>query len=278
MAQIYGKDYPSSYFEYPASLKSQSGGKQHCINFQAFDFKKNDSPVWGCALYIPGDSLTTSFKSAYDSPALGLGMGKGMELMNKMRGGVGGGGRKDASPSLAGSQGEIQAVALKLGAAKLGGDKATVIAEQKTGFVINPYIVAAYKGPTDLRQHSFSFKMMPEDNDESVACMNITRLFKAAMLPSHAGGNSSAAPSMLFGYPDQFEIKYMIGGKDLNDTNHAHLFKIGRSVLTECDLNYATESLPLFFEGTQHPATIEMKLTFMETEVMYREKVMNKGF
>ena len=278
MAQIYGQSYPSSYFEYPASLKSQSGSKQHWINFQAFDFKKNDTPVWGCALYIPGDSLTTSFKSAYDSPELGLGMGKGMELMNKMRGGVGGGGRKDASPSLAGSQGEIQAVALKLGAAKLGGDKATVIAEQKTGFVINPYIVAAYKGPTDLRQHSFSFKMMPEDNDESVACMNITRLFKAAMLPSHAGGDSSAAPSMLFGYPDQFEIKYMIGGKDLNETNHAHLFKIGRSVLTECDLNYATESLPLFFEGTQHPATIEMKLTFMETEVMYREKVMNKGF
>ena len=276
MAQIYGKSYPSSYFEYPASLKSQSGNKQHWINFQAFDFKKNDTPVWGCALYIPGDSLTTSFKSAYDSPELGLGMGKGMELMNKMRGGPAGG--ATISPSLAGSQGEIQAVALKLGAAKLGGDKATVIAEQKTGFVINPYIVAAYKGPTDLRQHSFSFKMMPEDNDESVACMNITRLFKAAMLPSHAGGDSSAAPSMLFGYPDQFEIKYMIGGKDLNETNHAHLFKIGRSVLTECDLNYATESLPLFFEGTQHPATIEMKLTFMETEVMYREKVMNKGF
>ena len=277
MAQIYGQSYPSSYFEYPASLKSQSGSKQHWINFQAFDFKKNDSPVWGCALYIPGDSLTTSFKSSYDTPSLGLKAGKALELAKRL--GTGGpAGGASISPSMAGAQGELAAVAKNLAAGKLGGDIARQALEQTEGVVINPYIVAAYKGPTDLRQHSFSFKMMPEDNDESVACMNITRLFKAAMLPSHAGGDSSAAPSMLFGYPDQFEIKYMIGGKDLNETNHAHLFKIGRSVLTECDLNYATESLPLFFEGTQHPATIEMKLTFMETEVMYREKVMNKGF
>ena len=31
------------------------------------------------------------------------------------------------------------------------------------GQVANPYIVAAYKGPTQMREHKFSFKMMPED-------------------------------------------------------------------------------------------------------------------
>ena len=38
-------------------------------------------------------------------------------------------------------------------------------------------------------------------------------------------------------------------------------------------INYDTENIPLFFDGTQNPVSISMKLSFMETEVMFREKV-----
>jgi len=38
-------------------------------------------------------------------------------------------------------------------------------------------------------------------------------------------------------------------------------------------VNYATESVPLFFEGTQFPVSAEMTLSFMELEVMTREKI-----
>ena len=81
---------------------------------------------------------------------------------------------------------------------------------------------------------------------------------------------------MVFGYPDHFDIKFYINGKELKAQNS--LFKIGRSVLTSCDLSYTTQDVPLFFEGTQYPVTIDMKLTFMEVEVMYREKVIKEGY
>ena len=51
------------------------------------------------------------------------------------------------------------------------------------------------------------------------------------------------------------------------------MFNIGKSVLLSCDLNFATENVPLFFDRTQYPVSIEMKLSFMELEVMYRERI-----
>ena len=51
------------------------------------------------------------------------------------------------------------------------------------------------------------------------------------------------------------------------------MFNIGKSVLTACDVNYTTQDTVLFFEGTQYPVTINLSLTFMEIEVMYRNKI-----
>ena len=85
---------------------------------------------------------------------------------------------------------------------------------------------------------------------------------------------------MLFGYPDQFTIEYYIDGrplpKDKNGINNP-MFNIGRSVLTACDLNYTTQDVPLFFDKTQYPVSIDMQLSFMEIGVMYREKI-DQGF
>jgi len=151
------------------------------------------------------------------------------------------------------------------------------IMEQKTGAVLNPYLVAAYKGPTDMRTHDFTFQMLPQDINESKACMRIATAFKSAMLPSHEGGNNNTSPSMLFGYPDEWEISFTVNGDPMPSNHLNPMFRIGRSVLTGCELDYATESVALFFDETQYPVSISMKLTFMEIEVMTRQKV-EKGF
>ena len=152
--------------------------------------------------------------------------------------------------------------------------------EQQTGSVMNPYMVAAYKGPTDMREHKFSFKMLPQSESESKTCVKIVNSFKRAMLPSHKGGDNQTAPSMLFGYPDEFTIEYYIDGrplpKDKNGISNP-MFNIGRSVCTACDLNYTTQDVPLFFDGTQYPVSIDMALSFMEIGIMYREKI-DQGF
>ena len=118
--------------------------------------------------------------------------------------------------------------------------------------------------------------MKPLNVDESKTCLKIAQTFKMAMLPSHAGGDSSTAPSMLFGYPDTFEITFYIGGQPLPKSPENPMFNIGKSVITACELNFDTENVPLFFDGTQYPVSIAMKLSFMELDIMYREKI-DKG-
>ena len=128
-----------------------------------------------------------------------------------------------------------------------------------------------------MRTHDFDFQMLPQDQAESATCVKIVNAFKKSMLPSHAGGDSQTAPSMMFGYPDQFTIDFYINGDKLPTNGSNPMFNIGRSVLTGCGLSFDTENVPLFFNGTQYPVSISMKLSFLEIDVMYREKI-NQGF
>ena len=282
----------TTYLEYPSSLASKGGsGVQHWISFKAFDFKSKGSQTLDIALYIPSDALQTSYKSSYEAASLGAVMDKAVSTFKDASPGT-----SESAPSgieslkllmkaqAAATGSEAGTVSLLKGAEKaaaLGlGDTKTLM-ERSTGSVMNPYMVAAYKGPSDMREHKFSFKMLPQSESESKTCVKIVNSFKKAMLPSHqSNADTKTAPSMLFGYPDEFTIEYYIDGralpKDKNGISNP-MFNIGRSVLTACDLNYATQDVPLFFDGTQYPVSIDMQLSFMEIGVMYREKI-DQGF
>ena len=264
----------TQYLEYPSNIGSDI---KHWISFTAFDFKARQKTL-DIALYIPGDALNTSYKSDYETSALGS-VGAAAPAITKAireQGGLNVDAFKQVLESTkAGLASEGKKVGLlKAGAtadAKFTGAKALM--ERDQGAVLNPYITAAYKGPSDMRSHEFTFQMLPQSEAESRTCTKIATAFKNAMLPSHRGGDSQTAPSMLFGYPDEFEITFKVNGRPLPDAAGNPLFKIGRSVLTQCDLDFATENVPLFFDQTQNPVSIEMKLSFMELEVMYREKI-----
>ena len=289
----------TTYLEYPSTLGAGAGGKltdpkgiQHWISFKAFDFKVKQSQTLDIALYIPSDALQTSYKSSYEAASLGAvggGMDKAVSTFQDASAGT-----SESAPSgieslklLMGAQAsatgsEAGTVALLKGAEKaaaLGlGDTKTLM-ERAKGVVLNPYMVAAYKGPTDMREHKFTFKMMPQSAAESKTCGKIVHAFKKAMLPSHSGGDNTTAPSMLFGYPDEFTIEYFVDGEKMkhSETNPNPMFNVGRSVLIGCDLDYTTQDVPLFFDNSQYPVSTSMKLSFQEIGVMYREKI-DKGF
>jgi len=278
---------PMQYYEYPSNLGnstaalggSAAAGIENWIAFEAFDFK-SQRPVFEIALYIPGDALNTSYKSEYEAVNLG-GLGAMTEkAVKQMQNQSGKGMSIDGLKSMmadqsAGMGSEGNKVALLK-----AGERANVmiegtktIMERAQGAVLNPYTVAAYKGPTDMRTHEFTFQMLPKSAAESAACVKIVNTFKKSMLPSHGGGSEKTSPSMLFGYPDQFKINYYVDGRKLPSTGSNPMFNIGKSVLTGCDLDFTTESVPLFFDRTQMPVSISMKLSFMELEVMYRERI-----
>ena len=277
----------TTYLEYPSSLASKGGsGVQHWISFKAFDFKVKGTQTLDIALYIPSDALQTSYKSSYEAASLGAVGGAAKKASDAFRatgGPAGGGGGIEGlkmvmAAQTAATASEAGTVSLLKGAEKaaaLGlGDTKTLM-ERATGSVMNPYMVAAYKGPSDMREHKFSFKMLPQSESESKTCVKIVNEFKKAMLPSHRGGDSVTAPSMLFGYPYQFTIEYFVNGDKLkhSEANPNPMFNIGKSVLTACDLNYATQDVPLFFEGYQYPVSTDMALSFIEIGVMYRNRV-----
>jgi hypothetical protein len=264
------------YLQYPSTIGQNVN---HWISFSARDFKTHNNTL-DIALYIPGDALSTSYKSDYESVGMGKIAGSsGAQVIDAVKNQSGGFNLKKLTSDLKGlgtalkSEGTTVAMleVAKKADITFAGTKALI--EKETGAVLNPYIVAAYKGPSEMRTHDFTFQMLPQSPSESRTCVEIARTFKKAMLPSHGGGNSSDAPSMLFGYPDEFEITFTVNGKPMPKSAYNPMFNIGRSVLTSCDLDYSTESTALFFEDTQYPVSISMKLSFMELEVMHRGKI-----
>ena len=263
-----------TYYKYPHYL---GGDLLHWISFDSFEFSRgsgNGNQRLDVALYIPADALQTSYKSEYSAAALGQLGGRALESLQKSGGTIGGLGEMIAAQTKSAASEGMETAVLS---GAVGGETGKTILQQASGKVVNPYIVAAYKGPSDMREHKFTFKFNPKDASESHTCLHIINAFKMAMLPSHSGGNEKSSPAGLFSYPDEFVISYYINGKPLPSTRNNPMFNIGRSVLTACDMNYQTEGVPLFFEGTQFPVSMEMALSFMEIEIMYRDKI-NLGY
>ena len=258
----------TTYLEYPPSIGQSL---KHWVTFEAFDFRDHKQTI-GIDLYIPPDALATSYKSDYEAAALGQLVGRGVEAF-RQGDGTAEGMKKNILSQATGSK----SVTTDLVAQAVTPASLKTAMQVVTGVVRNPYIVAAYKGPTQMREHKFSFKMMPEDVGESAKCVQIASAFKESMLPAHAGGDNQTSPTGLFGYPDEFEISFTVNGTRLPKNKNNPMFNIGRSVLTNCELSYTTQDTVLFFEGTQYPVTISMSLSFMEIEIMHRSKIQNKG-
>ena len=271
---------PIKYMEYPSNIGGMSGQSDNWISFKAFNFK-SQVQVFDIALYIPGGALNTSYKSDYETSSLGALGAAGEKAVKALRDQDGIDYTKllttITASAAAGASEAAKVGILKAGErANVAVEGAKAVMERAEGAVLNPFLVAAYKGPSDMRTHDFDFQMLPQSEKESEVCMKIANEFKKSMLPSHAGGDSKTAPSMLFGYPDTFTITFYVNGSPLPKKNNP-MFTVGKSVLTGCELNFDTENVPLFFDNTQNPVSISMKLSFMELEVLSREKI-DQGF
>ena len=251
---------------YPPNL----GELKHWVYFRAKDYKSvTREAKWDCQLYIPPDALATSYKSDYEAAALGMAAGTADQLLQASKGG-----NIDAlKASIEAQTSTLKNTIVDAVATGGGNETARIMLSRSKGVVRNPYIVAAYKGPSDMRTHKFSFVFHPKNVNESKVVTKIINKFKSSMLPAYAGGDNATAPTALMGYPDTFEIEFIINGKRLPRDASNPMFRIGKSVLTACDVSYTTQDVPLFFEGTQYPVFAQMSLEFMEMQIMTRDKI-----
>lgn len=126
---------------------------------------------------------------------------------------------------------------------------------QAVGAVPNPHIQALFSG-VPLRQHRFEWTFAPRNPEESRQLMRLLQAMKAFSLPSYSSLGTAA-----LAYPFLCEPVIMIDGKS------SDWIKFMPCLIQSVEINYAPQGIPAFFEGTSHPAFVEVSVSMLETQI-----------
>lgn len=123
------------------------------------------------------------------------------------------------------------------------------------------------------RKFSYTWKFAPKNADESTAAWNIINKFKFHMAPEYSNDPKFGR---FFVVPSEFDVFYMFRGEE-----NEWLNKISTCVLVNMDVNYTPNQYQTFRPHKNRkgapPTEIDMKLDFMETEIITKRKI-NQGF
>ena len=132
----------------------------------------------------------------------------------------------------------------------------TDLLSRTTGAVLNPNMELLFKGPS-LRAFSFSWKMSPRDQKESIVIAKIIRMFKQSMAPQ------KTSSGLFLKAPNIYELTFQQG------TNpHKFLPKMKECALNDCSVNYTPDGGYMTYDNSAMVA-VEMTLSFQEMEPIY---------
>jgi len=140
---------------------------------------------------------------------------------------------------------------------------ATSQAELNLRKLLNPQMTQAFNGMS-FRNFQFDFQMMARSPEESEAINNIIYNFKLHMHPGLEGTVDDS--SRFITYPETFLIT-------LFTPETKYIFRTGRCVLTDMDVDYAGSGVPSFFDKTGAPVDIRMTLQFTEMAQLHKEDI-----
>ena len=118
-----------------------------------------------------------------------------------------------------------------------------------------------FKG-VGFREHEFAYKFIARNMQESEQIKKIINTFKYHMHPDFFAGNLS------FSYPDEFVINFA-------DSISSNLYSIGDCVLKNLNISYNSQGVPLFFEDTGAPVSVEITLQFQEMKIITKSDMDN---
>ena len=124
------------------------------------------------------------------------------------------------------------------------------------GRVMNPNMELLFKGP-GMRSFSFSWKMSPRDEKESIVIAKIIRMFKQSMAPQKVPG------ALFLKAPSVYDIEFRSG-----KSRNKFLPKIKTCGLTDCSVNYTPDGSFMAYDNDSMVA-LEMSLSFQEMEPIY---------
>lgn len=230
--------------------------------YMAFKFKRYQRPS-------PQTAATLNFVQAFALP-LPKGIRESFDIeVGQESQGLAGGIADAAQLYLASADGAGKTQALKNAAAALAYGQLVQAAEkiggstigQAVGAVPNPHIQALFSG-VPLRTHRFEWTFAPRNANESQQLMDLLKAMKAYALPSYSTLGTAA-----LAYPFLCQPELKITGLLKEKTDSAQLIKFQPCLIQSIELNYSPQGIPAFFEGTSHPAFIEVSISMLETQI-----------
>ena len=143
------------------------------------------------------------------------------------------------------------------------------LANKIFGRSANPYLEVLYGGP-QLRTFNYSFKFAPKNTIERDNVQKIIQMFKF-----HSAPETRTANSMFLTLPSEFDIHYMYQAEDGVANENSYFPKIATCVLQSVNTNYTPTGVKTHADGS--PVTIQMDLSFLETEMITKEHI-EEGF
>jgi hypothetical protein len=212
------------------------------------------------ALYITGTPSTT-YNAVWDVEDMGMIGAGSQQLMDTLSGSSSGVDKllsliKNAGGGMAQSFVMKQARELNFAGGNVG-----AFAESATGQVANPFKTQLFKN-MDFRTFSFDYTFAPRSDAEYKTVQDIIKTFKLYMHPV------LGKEKFVLDYPAEFTLGFYHRAQ-LNK----NLFKVSNCALTNMKVDYGGTDLTTFRDIPGAPSEINMKLTFVELEVLSRERI-----
>jgi hypothetical protein len=133
---------------------------------------------------------------------------------------------------------------------------------QMAGFAANPFLTLLFKSPA-FKTHTFSWKLAPNNYEESIQLQKIISMFRKHMLPSTANSTGGT----LLSYPDIVQVNLF--------PNEEFLYKFKPCIVESMSVNFAPTSSPSFFKDSNAPTEVQFSINLKEIEYWLQEDVDN---
>ena len=149
-----------------------------------------------------------------------------------------------------------------------------------SGVARNPNVEVLFQS-MELRTFDLTFKLAPFDDQDAFRVESIIKIFKQAMLPQY----SLDSDTKVFGYegkgslqagfiqvPKVCSVNFMRGAE-----RNRFLPRYKMCAITDVNVNYTPDNVYSTFDRNM-PVSTELKISFMETKLVFSEDVEERGF
>ena len=183
-----------------------------------------------------------------------------------------------------GKKGQVEAAAAVVSglAQKITGDSISAgdLFGGISGVARNPNVEVLFQS-MELRTFDLSFKLAPFDDQDAKRIKSIIKIFKRAMLPQY----SLDSDTKVFGYegkgalqagfiqvPKVCAVNFMRGSE-----RNRFLPRYKMCAITDVNVNYTPDNVYSTFDRNM-PVSTELKISFMETKLVFSEDIEERGF